>query len=432
MPSLRRTRPPATDPAKKARSRRAPADQGAHPPSVESVGLSAFIRRDLDAIVAEWETFARTLAPAGHMTALALRDHCREILLSVAADMETHETKAERVAKSKGLSDGLDPDDTAASSHGALRQLSGFDLVQLFAEFRALRASVLSMWQRAATPGPQARALEDSMRFNEAIDTAIADSVKSYSSNVDASRDMFLAVLGHDLRGPLSGIAMASSVLAKTDLSEAARQQAAIRIKRASVEMGQLITDLLEYTRSRLGAGIPIEGAACDLGPICEEAIESIRTSHPEQKFQAELSGNLSLHGDATRLQQVLSNLLNNAVQHGDPAALVSLLAQGRDAEIVLKVRNAGKPIPAKALPHIFQPLVQGAPDSRAEAGSRSKTSLGLGLYIVREIVTGHRGTIEVTSSAKNGTEFTIRLPRHGAGGPSPRGAAPVLPGGAP
>ena len=374
--------------------------------------FSTFIRNHLDAVVAEWETFARTLVPSEHMTALALRDHCREILLGVADDMEVKETIKERAAKSRGLAESEDLPESAATSHGALRQLSGFDLVQLVAEFRALRASVLALWQRSVGPGAEASALEENIRFNEAIDKALAESVKSYSANVASSRDMFLAILGHDLRGPLSGIDMSSTVLGKPDLAEDTRQKAVTRIKRATLEMSRLITDLLEYTRSRLGAGIPMERTSCDLVPVCEEALESIRTSHPEQTFKFQASGDLRVEADAPRLQQVLSNLLNNAVQHGDRQAAVSLLAQGEEDALVLKVCNAGRHIPADALPAIFEPLIQAPSSGTSDPDGRSKTSLGLGLFIVREIVLGHGGTITVTSAADTGTIFTIRLPR--------------------
>ena len=374
--------------------------------------FSVFIERNLDAIVAEWETFARTLLPvADTMSALALRNHCREILLAVAKDMEIRETDEERATKSKGQTPASDLAESAATTHGALRQLSGFGLVQLVAEFRALRASVLALWHRSGEASSGRSALEENTRFNESIDKALAESVESYSTNVDTSRDMFLAILGHDLRSPLSGINMSSTILGKPDLSETARQKAVTRIKRASLEMHRLITDLLEYTRSRLGSGIPIERSNCDLGPVCEEAIESIRTSHPEQHFESELSGNLVIDADAPRLQQVLSNLLNNAVQHGDRKAPISLRAQGGEADVVLQISNSGQSIPAAALPTIFEPLIQ-ALGGVSEPDERSKTSLGLGLFIVREIVLGHAGTIQVESSEEAGTVFTIRLPR--------------------
>lgn len=374
--------------------------------------LGTFIRAHLDEVVAEWESFARTLDTSKSMTPLALRDHCREILLCVADDMEVHESAIERTAKSQGLASDACQPESAAATHGALRQLSGFDLVQLVAEFRALRASVLALSLRLMGPGTGASALEEIIRFNEAIDKALADSVKSYAANVASSRDMFLAILGHDLRGPLSSMRMSAALLGKPALAEEHRVKAAARVKRAAVDMGQLITDLLEFTQSRLGGGIPIERAACDLGPICADAVESLRASHPEQEFTLQAEGDLNLRADASRLQQVLSNLLHNAVQHGDPAAGVSLRASGEDDAVVLRVGNGGHAIAADALPFIFEPLVQAPGGRAAHADERSKTSLGLGLFIVREIVLGHGGAITVTSDADEGTVFTIRLPR--------------------
>ena len=393
----------------RCRSERRPRDSRVLRPRMK---FSAFIRNNLDPIVAEWETFARTLDPSHHMTELALRDHCREMLLGVADAMDVPESIEEQVAKSKGLTQATALPESAATSHGALRQLSGFDLVQLVAEFRALRASVLALWQRSVGPDSDVSALEENIRFNEAIDKALAESVMSYSINVAASRDMFMAILGHDLRGPLSGISMSNAVLGRSDLSEPARQKAVLRIKRASLEMSRLITDLLEYTRSRLGAGIPVERSACDLGLVCEEAIESIRTSHPERLFKFEAEGDLNVEADAPRVQQVLSNLLNNAVQHGDRQAAVSLRVEGEHDAVVLKVSNAGPAIPAAALASIFEPLIQAPGAGVAVPDERSKTSLGLGLFIVREIVLGHGGTISVASTEAAGTMFTIRLPR--------------------
>ncbi|MDQ6639177.1 MAG: sensor histidine kinase [Pseudomonadota bacterium] len=374
--------------------------------------LSAFIVADVDAIVDEWERFARTLLPVGKtMTVLALRDHCRDMLLSIANDMETPETAAERSVRAQGGGRPSAPLERAAEEHGALRQLAGFDLVQLVAEFRALRASVLTRWHHGEGAGTATPAIEEIMRFNEGIDDALAESVERYSRELAASRDMFLAMLGHDLRGPLSGIDMSTLLLGKPDLPEELRHKALIRIKRASGEMNRLVTDLLEYTRTRLGRGIPIERSDCDLGPLCEEALEAIRAGHPEQHFLAELSGDLSIEADAPRIQQVLANLLNNAVQHGDRSVPVLLSAEGEEGAIVLKVANAGQPIRADALSAIFEPLVQ-APSEGADSHQRSRTSLGLGLFIVREIVLGHGGTIDVESSAGSGTVFTIRLPR--------------------
>ena len=373
--------------------------------------FSAFIKDNLDAIVADWEAFARRLPAGRTMSALALRDHSREILLAIADDMEQRHSDQERADQSRDIVPTDASTSTAAAEHGALRQMAGFDLVQLFAEFRAMRASVMAFWQRSEDAETGSSSIEEIMRFNEGMDKALAQSVQRYSGEVGASRDMFLAVLGHDLRGPLSAIDMSAMLLAKPGLSEAARHQAAARIKRASRGMNRLITDLLEYTRTRLGAGMPVERSACDLGPVCEASLEEIRAGHPEQEFVQQLSGDLNLPADAARIQQALSNLLSNAVQHGNRHSPVTFTAHGEVDAIFLKVGNSGDPIPADTLQVIFEPLVQ-APNASSDVHERSKTSLGLGLFIVREIVLAHGGTISVESSAEAGTVFTIRLPR--------------------
>ena len=373
--------------------------------------FSAFIKDNLDAIVRDWEAFARTLPAGQSMSALALRDHSREILLAIAGEMELPQSEQERASQAQDIVPTEASTTSAAAEHGALRQMAGFDLVQLFAEFRALRASVMAFWKRSDGATLGSSSIEEITRFNEGMDKALAQSVQRYSSEVAASRDMFLAVLGHDLRGPLSGIEMSAMLLAKAGLSDKARQQAAARIKRASRDMSRLITDLLEYTRTRLGAGIPIDRSACDLGPVCEASLEDIRAGNPEQQFVQQVSGDLCLQADAARMQQALSNLLSNAVQHGSQRSPVTLTAVGEVDAVIVKVINSGEPIPSGALAAIFEPLVQ-APNASSEGHERSKTSLGLGLFIVREIVLAHGGTISVESSMAAGTVFTIRLPR--------------------
>jgi len=374
--------------------------------------FSAFIESELDEIVAEWGAFARTMLPSAKtMSELALRNHGRDILLAIAKDMETSQSEDQRSAKSKGAEPVLGAPETAAATHGALRQLAGFDLLQLVGEFRAMRASVLALWRRRQGDDQATRAIEEIARFNEGIDQALAESVERYSAGVEASRDMFLAVLGHDLRGPLSGINMSNRILSMPGLSEEARQKAGLRIGRASQAMDHLITDLLEFTRTRLGSGIPIAWSECDVRKVCEEALEAVRASYPEREFVQQFSGRLDAQADAPRLHQALSNLLNNAVQHGARHAPIFLRAIGDDLAIIVKVSNAGKPITARALQVIFEPLVQ-APNAPDEPHERSKTSLGLGLFIVREIVRGHGGEVTVESSTEAGTVFTMTLPR--------------------
>ena len=374
--------------------------------------LSAFIDANLDAIVTGWEAYARTLEPAaGSMSQQALRSLSREMLVAIVADMQASGTEDERAgaATRTGLASAAVP--TSATLHGALRHAAGFDLPQLVSEFRALRSSVLALWRRCDSAGETASAIDEIARFNEALDQALYESVQRYSNAAAASRDMFLAVLGHDLRSPLQAIEIASHALTQAALSDATRLQVGMRVKRASKAMNRLITDLLEFTRSRLGRAMPIERSPCDLGQLCEEALDAARASYPLQLFEPQLSGDLRIPVDPARLLQALSNLLNNAVQHGDPGEPVSLGAHGDERCVVVVIANAGPPIPPDALRVIFDPLVQ-LPTTVAELNHRSATSLGLGLFIVREIVLGHHGTIDVQSSAETGTAFTIRLPR--------------------
>ncbi len=165
--------------------------------------LQAFIQQNIGAILSEWEVFAKTRIPAAAtMSVLEPRDHAGEMLLAIAEDIGRRQSETQREHKARGLADGANGRTTAASAHGAIRHLSGFDLIQVVSEFRALRAAVLRLW--AAEGVWQPEDVEDLTRFSESIDQALAESVASYSAKIDESRDTFLAVLGHDLRGPLA------------------------------------------------------------------------------------------------------------------------------------------------------------------------------------------------------------------------------------
>jgi RsbT co-antagonist protein rsbRD N-terminal domain len=143
--------------------------------------LSHFIKTQIDSIVADWEDFARTLPAGKAMTRLALRDHSREILLTIAAEMERPQSDQDRAAQAEDISAASQPAGTPAAEHGALRQMAGFDLVQLFAEFRALRASVMLFWKRSDEASATHDSLDQIMLFNEGMDKALAESVQRYS-----------------------------------------------------------------------------------------------------------------------------------------------------------------------------------------------------------------------------------------------------------
>jgi signal transduction histidine kinase len=374
------------------------------------VRLAQFITDNLEQLLIEWEAFALSLlGPGQAMTSLALRDHATQILMAIAVDIESNQSDLEQAYKSKGFVPIANATRTAAMTHGALRYLAGFDLRQLAAEFRALRASVLRLWLKRG--GDNGAAFYQMTRFNESIDQALAESIANYSDEVARSRDTFLAILGHDLRSPLSAIANSSLYLGSPGLLPAGAPLDAVRnISRSTVKMGSMIRDLLEYTKTRLGRAIPVSPEAGSMERICRSALDEIRAAHPERTFRFETAGELEGWFDGERLQQVLSNLLNNAVQHGATLEPITLRAYGEPEEITVQVRNQGRPIPAEQLQVIFDPLVQIPSIAASEEGDTSG-SLGLGLYIARQIVTMHGGTM-VAESSERGTVFSARLPR--------------------
>ena len=369
------------------------------PGRAEAPQLSGFIKEHMDEIVAEWEAFARTLLPAAAtMSSLALRDHARPILQAIANDIQSDQVPDK---SSQG---------TAATTHGALRHLSGFNLLQLGSEYRALRASVIKLW-RSHLAQEHHGALEDLTRFNESVDQALAESIASYADELARSRDTFLAILGHDLRSPLSAVSMSGHYLSRAGMLAGQQElQAVARIQRGAAKMDAMIRDLLEYTKTRLGRGIPIARQPCNIGRICEAAVDEMKAGHPDRAFRLQTSGELGGSFDSARLQQVVANLLNNAVQHGSRDSPVLLEAHGAPDAVTVRVQNYGALIPADALQVIFNPLVQIPSDAPGTDGDSS--SLGLGLFIARNIVLGHGGTLEVESSDAAGTVFTARLPR--------------------
>jgi len=262
----------------------------------------------------------------------------------------------------------------------------------------------------------QEASLDELERFTGALHNMLARSVQSYLDRVSAAGDMFLAILGHEIRNPLQAVAVAGKLLAVPSLPDPTRVETAARVSRATKLMDGLVSDLIDFTRSRLGVRARVERSACDLREACQEALELAQMSAPEREFRHQFVGNLQLQADRARLRQVMSNLLNNALQHGDEATPISLSALGTEESIILTVSNFGRPIPEEAARVIFEPLVQ-VPISSADPTKRFKHSLGLGLYIAREIVRGHDGTITVHSSPTAGTTFTVRLPRQPSGG---------------
>jgi signal transduction histidine kinase len=374
--------------------------------------LYRFLNEHIEEILTEWVAFARTLEPAaGSMSSLMLRDHAKGILQAIALDIETSQDPEQQYQKSRGHGPDTAGAESAASIHGALRQASDFSLLQLSAEFRALRATVLRLWLPYVTHMEGGTANE-MIRFNEAIDQALAESVITYSARADHTRELFLAILGHDLRSPLFSMALAGETLRQPQLTQEQIAEAGDRIRRSTRLMKSMVADLLGYTSTQLGNGMPMTLKEADIRTVCESALEDAIATHPESKFKIDTEGNMVGVFDSVRLHQLFANLLVNAAQYGARERPVLMHARGDTDAVTVQVTNFGETIPEESLSAIFKPLVQ--LPAEGENDTRPRTSLGLGLFIAREIAQAHGGDLAVKSDAVEGTTFTVRLPRGG------------------
>ena len=217
-------------------------------------------------------------------------------------------------------------------------------------------------------------------------------------------RERVLGIVGHDLRNPLLAITMGAGLLSKDAGLPAGSSRTARRILTSAHRMDQIIRDVLDLTRARLGGGLDLLPAPEDAHLVCARIVDELRLAHPGRELRLQTSGDGRGVWDSGRLEQVVSNLAANALQYGPIDSPVELESRGEDAYWQLSVHNFGAPIPADQLPHIFDPFKR--------VGVTNERNLGLGLFIAREVVLKHGGTIAVRSVAPEGTTFVVRLPR--------------------
>ena len=372
--------------------------------------LADFIRDNPAPIVLEWENFAKNFVPAaGAMSPLALRDHITQILAFIVHDIEAAQSGPEQLLKSQGKKKhGKSP--SAAEAHASLRHDGGFNLDQMVSEYRALRASIIKNWE-ASRPVFCEQDIRDLTRFHEAVDQVMTESIHNYSKKLETSRNLFLDILSHDLRNPLGAISNSAQLTVR--LGGISERQAMLQsqIGDSADRALDIVATLLDLTRTRLGTGFPIIREVCDLRFVCRQLVNEMKTLHPGREFRLEMSGDLAGSWDKARLGQVLSNLLGNAVQYGFYDSPISISVEGLPQEVVLSVHNEGSPINTRILATLFDALTRG------ESGKPGKdapipVNLGLGLYISKGIVVAHGGKIDVTSTERDGTTFTVRLPR--------------------
>ncbi len=370
--------------------------------------LPRFIQENVETIVGEWETFARTLTPSSAgMTPLALRDHIHQILKFIVSDMASDQSPAQQKDKSLGEKDS-NRKDTAAQTHAAVRFAGGFGIGQMVSEYRALRASIIKLWSNVG-PAFDARDIGDMTRFNESIDQEMTESVNFYTEKVAYSKDILTGMLGHDLRGPLQAIMLSAELTLHLGKLNERQTMLMKNVIESSTRMKTLINDLLDVSRARFGARLSVARLPMNMAFVAHQVIDEIRIVHPTRTIALSDSGDLRGEWDKARIGQVFSNLLANAIQYSFQDSTITVDLKGTAEMVTLMVHNSGVPIPPDKLRMIFDPLTRASPsDSLRPSGN-----LGLGLFITKEVVTAHGGTIEVKSSDLDGSIFTAKFPRH-------------------
>ncbi|MGG2041333.1 sensor histidine kinase [Burkholderia gladioli] len=366
--------------------------------------LADFIEADLQDLVHDWTEYARVLSDKDQqLSENQQQNDGTALLIAIVADMRSFQSTAFRELKSLGERDGALHFNVVAERHANARVSQGFSITDITAEFRALRAAVLRRWERSGSLGSDA--LQEMIRFNEAIDQALSESVRGYSARIERGHDLFIAMISHDLRSPLGAITASAHIL-KNDPALPARSRDVVAISdRAAGKMRRLLDDLLTFTRSRLHDELPLQKQPASIPDICALAVEEVRAAFPRTHIDLEFVGELTGIWDPDRIAQLMANLLSNAVRYGRGSITIRALGNGN--QVALSVFNEGDPIPDDRLLTLFEPLVRSdAPDRRGGA-----VGMGLGLYICRCISSAHGGTIEATSS-DSGVTFTVLLPR--------------------
>jgi signal transduction histidine kinase len=370
--------------------------------------LSEFLRVHSERILLAWDEFASTMPHEGKpLDRKALRDHAGQILREIADDLEAPQTAAQQIAKSRGEGDRDQADgDTAAETHADTRIVAGFGMEAMLTEYRALRATVLRMWAEERGSRSGVDEMQQQTRFNEAIDQAITESVARYTDQIHRTNNLFMGMLGHDIRNPLGTIRLSAELMMRTGkLSEDIARPIVDAAKRIQ-EMVELIVD---FSRAQSDGLMPISVRSTPLADIFENEVKEARLRHPATPMTlmcaaADTQG----EWDEGRLGQLLSNLLENAVLYGTPEAPVTVLVTAEPSYVGFSVHNEGKAISATGRERIFEPRKRGT-DAEAR---KSPNGVGLGLYMCREIVRAHNGTLAVRSIESEGTTFHARLPR--------------------
>jgi sigma-B regulation protein RsbU (phosphoserine phosphatase) len=292
----------------------------------------------------------------------------------------------------------------AAAPKLPLIVLTGLDDEQT--GLRAVKEGAQDYLIKDQVTGPLlARAVRYAIERGRADDSQRREVVAAHTAQL---REQFVAVLGHDLRSPLSSIALSAGTLLKNADMTDRQLKLVARIATSADRMNRMIGDVLDFARTRLGGGYALSISRGSLRAICLQVVEELEMVHHDRSLIYFADQSCWGEWDAGRLAQLASNLISNALQYSAAGTPVRISLHEAESHVVLEVTNEGAPIPADMLPALFEPFyrVQGDPQGMSAQG------LGLGLYIAQQIVLAHRGHIDVHSVQGEGTTFSVRLPR--------------------
>jgi sigma-B regulation protein RsbU (phosphoserine phosphatase) len=249
------------------------------------------------------------------------------------------------------------------------------------------------------------QAAEAALQEKTTAEAALLEAQRELSRAYDAARErasfaeLMVAIASHDLKTPLTAISLGSQVLARNPRT-ASEARIVGHIQASADRAERMIRDLLDFTQVKVGRGIRIVAKPADFHAVVEKSVEELRVAFPQARLEYHKVGSGQACVDSDRAQQVVGNLIANSITYGDPARPVTVISTVRDHHASLSVHNFGPPIPEALRDALFEPMVRG--DAQGD-----RRSVGLGLFIVREIIHAHGGTVTVTSSEAQGTTFT-------------------------
>lgn len=363
------------------------------------MSIADFLSRNREPLRHAWVKHVDDMRPAAAPAAGARAEQIEALLSSMADGLNA----------TNGAPETAESVLEAARTYAAARLAEGATLNEVVADYHSLRSIVTNGWRSDPTARHGGDAIDELAAFDRALDASLAEACRWYLARVEDARELLNGILAHDLRTPLSAILnSAESIIVDASLTEAQKAPAA-RIRLSGLRMKRIIEDVLDFTRTRLRNTLPVTLAQADVGEIVEGVAAELGSFNPRVPICCTTGGELSLQCDGSRIEQLASNLLSNAIEHAGAGTPVTIDAEGFRGEVQIRVHNFGHAIPPSEQSLIFYPLMRAM---RRQSRGAGRKGLGLGLYIARQIAQAHGGNVEVSSSERDGTTFLVRLPR--------------------